>query len=326
MIQPKELQKLGERISKDFLNREIPLTQGLEKVAHDNGLNPNQIDRVAETANIKTHLEFLKTAKNEAYINFELADPTKVKTPLVVKEASSEEDYFTPPVKDNEDFLKEASFYDYEEEEPVKDEKTLYKEASIRRDHVDKLNRDLLDLSASLERKFNPLYSLTKQAALSGIPVDHIQAAISKGTGEPLNEFYIKKLASHLEKDFIDFDADDLTKHASRKINTANPLVKAAREVAETTVELLEKKAEMEEAIENLGDHLIEKQAKEKGLIRWGWEGFTGLLSFTKNNPYIALPAIAGTSGIIYGANREKTKNTKLEKKQIPGRNKSRAF
>lgn len=89
MLEPQKLRQLGEEISEDYLKRGTPLTQGLNKAASRCELNKNQIHRVAEAANVKTHLHMLKEASaDEAYVVFDIADPSKIDAPKIQKQAT----------------------------------------------------------------------------------------------------------------------------------------------------------------------------------------------------------------------------------------------
>ncbi len=102
MVKPEQLEKLGTQISKEYLDRQIPLTDGLEKVSTLHGLNQNQVHRVAEAANVKTYLELMKTADQDSYIEFDVADPNEVidEEPSSSKTASKGKDYLEAPKKD----------------------------------------------------------------------------------------------------------------------------------------------------------------------------------------------------------------------------------
>jgi len=79
MLQPSDLQRLGVQLSEEFLQRGENMTDGLQKIASQHALNPHQVQRIAETANVRTHLEMLKTASPDtAYIKFPLADAAKI--------------------------------------------------------------------------------------------------------------------------------------------------------------------------------------------------------------------------------------------------------
>jgi len=100
MVKPEQLEKLGTQISKEYLERQIPLTDGLEKVSTLHGLNQNQVHRVAEAANVKTYLELMKTAKDDSYIEFDIANPSDVLESVAAKTASRTKDYLEAPKKD----------------------------------------------------------------------------------------------------------------------------------------------------------------------------------------------------------------------------------
>lgn len=102
MVKPEQLEKIATQISNDYLERQIPLTDGLEKVSTMHGLNQNQVYRVAEAANVKTYLELMKTAQDDSYIEFDIADPIQVigSRPSQEKTASGYSDYLTAPKKD----------------------------------------------------------------------------------------------------------------------------------------------------------------------------------------------------------------------------------
>lgn len=100
MVKPEQLEKLGTQISKEYLEKQIPLTEGLEKVSTLHGLNQNQVHRVAETANVKTYLELMKTAQDDSYIEFDIANPNDVIEQENDKTASNSSDYLEAPRKD----------------------------------------------------------------------------------------------------------------------------------------------------------------------------------------------------------------------------------
>ena len=101
MVKPEQLEKIATQISNDYLERQIPLTDGLEKVSTMHGLNQNQVYRVAEAANVKTYLELMKTAQDDSYIEFDIADPLQVvDSAPSEKTASRTSDYLDAPNKD----------------------------------------------------------------------------------------------------------------------------------------------------------------------------------------------------------------------------------
>ena len=97
MITPETLQNLGNKLADEYLQKQASLTKGLEKVASEYNLNKHQVHRVAEAANIKTHLELLKTAGKEAYIEFPVADPTAITEFSVPDNLATRDDYEHAP-------------------------------------------------------------------------------------------------------------------------------------------------------------------------------------------------------------------------------------
>ena len=100
MVKPEQLEKLGTQISSEYLEKQIPLTEGLEKVSTLHGLNQNQVHRVAEAANVKTYLELMKTAQDDSYIEFDIANPNDVLDMNTSKTAANTKDYIEAPKKD----------------------------------------------------------------------------------------------------------------------------------------------------------------------------------------------------------------------------------
>ena len=89
MVEPKELEKLGENISKDYVQKHISLNDGLKKVASGYGLNKQQLRRVAESANVSTYLSLIKTAEDK-YLKFDLAN-AELAHEDIVKEGKHEQ-------------------------------------------------------------------------------------------------------------------------------------------------------------------------------------------------------------------------------------------
>lgn len=107
MVTPEKLQELGKQIAEDYLDKSIPLNTSLEKVASEYNLNPHQVSRVAESANLKTHLELLKTASDKAYIEFDVANPQRLTQFDVPDNLQTRSDYELSPKLAS--FQKEAS-------------------------------------------------------------------------------------------------------------------------------------------------------------------------------------------------------------------------
>jgi len=266
MLKPNELQKLGETLSSDFLERGVPLTEGLDKIASSSGLNKNQINRVAEIANVKTHLSLLKEASAEdAYIKFDVADPLKVKAVERPKIAHSLSDYDYPPQRehfyDTESVFKLAGYVPQKEEER-KDPSQDFKNSINIREKVARLQNSVLEGSIRLENKMTPIYKLVKQAALGGVSTDSLSFILKEAA--PLGEYLIDYLSPQLSKDGITLQKEGFEKFAGKKLNTDNELFNLVIDFNDSAVELIKEAEELVEEKEKLGSHQVEKLGKSE--------------------------------------------------------------
>jgi len=74
------LELLGQIAAKHYLEDRVPLNTSIKKMAQENDLNHNQIQRICEMANISTHKGlWAKTAQKES-VAFDLADARNIAT------------------------------------------------------------------------------------------------------------------------------------------------------------------------------------------------------------------------------------------------------
>jgi hypothetical protein len=77
-VASERLELLAKIAAKRYLEEGAPLNSSIKKIAEENDLNPNQIERVCEMANINTHKGlWSKTAQKES-IAFDLADSRNI--------------------------------------------------------------------------------------------------------------------------------------------------------------------------------------------------------------------------------------------------------
>lgn len=179
MVQAEQLKKLGEQASKDFLDNGTPLQKSLEKMAALHKLNSHQAHRVAEQANLSTHLSMLKTASiDDAYITFDVADASKIKS--MEKQSEASLDYYNKP-----DFNvfslhqeKTASVEPEEAKEPELASSEKYLQSTEKVGSVKKAHNELTQLQWRLSDALDPIYSTVKQAALSGIEPSALEHTI----------------------------------------------------------------------------------------------------------------------------------------------------
>ena len=90
---------LGREAARDYLSRDIPLNESIEKIAEEKDLNSKQIERICECANKEVYLHLFKkgnvgektgTAESyEKYVTFDLADASKIKASMSKEAAMS---------------------------------------------------------------------------------------------------------------------------------------------------------------------------------------------------------------------------------------------
>lgn len=152
-----ELQQIGKELSKEFLENGTPLTEGLQKVASESGLNNNQIQRVAESANVETYLTMLNK-NNGGYIEFDVANPQQVKTASVEKENPWEGfsgEYRVAPV--SEDWMNQLFAIEDEEKtaslnDPAQERKDIYRLRDTVQLAENRLQEGLLDIEETTEK------------------------------------------------------------------------------------------------------------------------------------------------------------------------------
>jgi pantothenate kinase len=93
MKNPLELIQFGREISDNYVRDNVPLTQSLEKIAQTHNLNKQEMHRVAETANVETYLKMIEKS-NDKYVEFPVADASKVYDEMSTKTAARHEKYF----------------------------------------------------------------------------------------------------------------------------------------------------------------------------------------------------------------------------------------
>jgi hypothetical protein len=98
-LAPEELEMLGETAAKRYIDGQTPLNETIRKLADQHDLNPHQIERVCETANLATHQALWPRMREKEKIAFELADAKKIKGERAVKPADRAlaADYAGPP-------------------------------------------------------------------------------------------------------------------------------------------------------------------------------------------------------------------------------------
>jgi|AntRauTorcE11898_2_1112593.scaffolds.fasta_scaffold00711_20 hypothetical protein len=288
MMQSNELKEIGEKIAQDYLTNGKDLTEGLDKVASTYGLNPNQISRVAEIANVKTHLGLIKQASGEdSYIEFNVADPEKVAN-TSEKRGTLISDYEKPPQKS---FYKTAKLEEFfGEREPIEkraDYAKMFKEAQTRRESVDLLSNRCLEGGIRVNNTLPPMYSEVKQAALSGVSTESLTYLI-KQAGE-FGDYIIDSLQRDLKKDGITLEEKDFSKLAGKRINPENELFLQAKKANREISSLLKVAGDLQAALDTLeeSDDPIEKVGR-RAKVGLTSTGLTDIMEFLAGKEKLA--------------------------------------
>lgn len=239
----RELEKLGKNISEEYVKNHTDLTENLQKVASQNGLNKQQLARVAETANVETYLSLIKTASDK-YVKFPLADAKKAYTEITktanYNPLTADEDY-SPETADVKSIFTSYSKLEktakLSEEsktklaecakvKPADAKSKVRKEATKIAAELDFLNDHLLETKLELEQTYEKLRSNVKQAALSGVSFGDIDTVLVKAayyTGAAISNKLKTELAPTMPHVDLEKNAE-----TSKAVNTKSTIYKLA--------------------------------------------------------------------------------------------------
>ena len=308
-----DLDIIGKQISDGFVHDGVSLNEGLHKVGSDQGLNREQLQRVAEAANTETYLSLMKTAK-ENYVDFPLADFKEVHDSMT-KTASHDlveiDDYdldyesnTNSPIDETGTFEKPASI-----EKNASDDK---KEAITARETMKYLDEAAYESIMDIETHYTNLEKHAQQSILSDVPFNNIKEILkvaSEVTHEPVVELLVERLSKYAPH-------VDLTKEASieGKPNPDSDLYKEAQAIQDETIRYLK----IEEAIDHYHkqytdlidgyDLPLVKEAGDVSRIifhtgRLGGRSVKGVIDAAKKFPTLA------TGAFLYAVGRKTGKS-----------------
>jgi len=248
MVEPKELEKLGERISKDYIQKHVSLNDSLKKVASEHGLNKQQLRRVAESANVSTYLALIKTAEDK-YLKFDLAN-AELAHEDIVKEGKEETPMYDYTLDSPElevssifDLYKKAEVSlhsDSQIESILKHRNSIKtstgdftKKSEYLQGAVEYLDNNFVQTQGSFTSNVEELETLVKQAVLEGTAFADVSSVIKTAaecTGEAIVELFKSRLANRMTH--IDFDKQ--AEFSSSLPNTETRLYKLADEIENT--------------------------------------------------------------------------------------------
>jgi len=322
MLKVDKLQKLGEELSQDYITKGIDLTDGLTKVAEDYGLNQHQISRVAEIANIKTHLSMLKTASaDDAYITFNVADPLKINATVEPEKVAQVDDYRKSPSRSR---ITETPDYLFEKVAELKKEKSAnqrYVEAAELRQKIARLENKAIEGSISLESRIPPIYNMVKQALLGGSSSEDITYVIKEAA--PFGGYLVEELNQDLEKDRLKLEISEegLEKRAKKEINFDSELAIRVTEFHNIAADIVKTAKEIKDIQDKIeDDHPLQKVAKQEQAYLGNKTA--GILRYMKQNKKKTMAAFSlpFAGGVVWQAGKEAPKKQPINTNWNPNR------
>lgn len=323
MIDQKELEKLGENISKDYVQKNIALNDGLKKVASELGLNKQQLRRVAESANVETYLSLIKTAKDK-YLKFDLADANVAHENIVKEGTSSSISNYEIPIREVE--ISEIFKLYKNAEIPLHDEKMLTeiiehrnsiphangefkKQSSYLQGVVEYLDTKFMDTQATFNSNIQDLQEQIKQAVLQDTAFEDLATIIKTAaeyTGEVQVELFKSKLSNLTHIDF-----NKIAEFSSSKPNEESNIYKLANEI-ETNYLYLTRLEEAHETYRAEYDKLrsdngVPNMLKHAGFFNMASDTFRWFKSHPKTTAAMVMLA-SYKAGKMMGTKKQETK------------------
>jgi len=247
------LDYLAKEASADYINNNVPLNDSIAKLAENNALNREQINRVTESANTSTYLSLFK-ASNDKYVEFPVADSEKIASIInsEVEDIDTLSDYDIPPdtqLQDMEIFPISEGADTHEKNASVSDTELL--NAIHRMKYADKLITEKLgEYKYSFEEEAFKLYNFVKQAVLSGESFGHIKTAMLRHLPGNITEKIVNDFEDRLKNTDRIFNLDTSVneKVAEMSLNEDSPILKQFNKVYNITTEYenwLEKQASL---------------------------------------------------------------------------------
>jgi len=309
MLTSHDLDRLGKEISASYIEDDRPLTEALVKTASAHGLNRQQINRVAESANVETYLGLLKTSSDK-YVNFNLADSRaaheKVADQPVTKEGAYA-DYDSEPTKDDVSVF--DLYREYHGEDSFKKEASVgrteneaRKEASQLLGTLEFLDDNMRESLACLETAFDKLAFYTKQELLSGTPFNNIKRVVTQAA-----PFAGEKIAEDMQNRFkpslthIDFEKSATYKGIPNPDNTIYKYAAQIEKEADQTYKVYNAVSHYDANYKSITDEAnIPNLFKKAGFV--GSVG-RGIVDFYSKHAFLG--GVTVGAGIAYGSGKE---------------------
>jgi hypothetical protein len=225
MFTTAELDSYVSQAAHDYLKGGIALNTSIEKIASQHGLNRDQISRVVEGANTEVYVQLFNQTTDK-YVSFDNADAEKIASVIFSTEKTAEilgDDYEVAPaqeiLQEKVATLEEVPL----EKTPTELENELHKLAGV----DDRLYDSLYEVDVRFQEREREMYSLVKQAVLSGTPFGDISKAVSVAYDSPIVVSVMSDVQEKLAEEIYPSKlALEATSHGS--VNREHPILKIA--------------------------------------------------------------------------------------------------
>lgn len=307
MYSAHDLEDFGKIASSNLLDNSVSLNEGIQKLAGENMLNRQQINRVVEAANVETYISMMKTAESK-YINFDLADAATISDELgIAKVASTVIDDYSNHVVNMHVEVEEVEKTASTEEEPetVVPQAELRKEAEELKGTVRFLQDAVYEAHASLDEDYMKLGHIVTQHVLVGENFNEAAYVIKQASLDQDNV-----IADSIKNDLIDsmplvdFEAEFTPQGL---LQTDTSLYKTAQAVGDTLHRIQLTKQAMDSYMDKYLE-VVDKTTKVVMINKYaGVFSFAGkLVGLFVRNPKATLAAAA--TPLVYSSGKRKGK------------------
>lgn len=259
MITPIDLDNFVKIASEAYLKNNTPLNDTIVKIATENGLTREQINRVIEGSNTDVYLQLFNKS-DDKYVTFETADREKIYDHLspenkVAEVANPMDDYTEPPTEEHETIKVGVSIFPEisEDSHIYQDEllRSYYKLAAVNT----RLEETMTEKDLAFQQEVSKFQEMIKQAVLGGTAYSDIyNAIITAHENDPIISAVLSDTETFLKEKTYNVK---LEKSASKNtaVNLQHPLLIQSGKLVKIASEykmLQDKLHEVAEEWENL--------------------------------------------------------------------------
>ena len=317
-----DLEQLGKLAAKSFIESEVPLQESLVKIASENALNRQQLNRVVEKANANVHLHLYNNSSGEEkYPEFDTANADHIYE--VVHGPQEKTAHLSDYEQDPEihtsylDKYAEVNIFGVDTEEPRTKTTSEYKNEFYKiAATIGRIQERLEEKSQEFFFESAKLYDLTKQAFLQGNKFGDIyKAACSQDNEFGLIDRVFTGFQNELSKEMpVRKDEFTKTSNVTYTVNSNHPIVQQVHRLTKVASDYISLSTKEKEAFEDLQQLEKESSAVFRGL---------GNLVKAITPRGAVIPGAVGVgagAGVTRSAMKEKRRQEQSPIRQVPDR------